>query len=277
MSSSSVVSFSMWQLRSFLLLLLLSVSSAMRDGHAAPEPDSTVHVRSDPGQLITKLGRHNFNVTVQQEYVDDWVVLFCVDWLEHCQGLWHDYLKMASHWEHTLKDKASSWQKTAVRFAEVDCATDKPLCNENFVQNYPSVHHFKGGKFYKTWDLSPGATSLSADISKWVSKELTPKLVRKEPKKQNSSLNVRRHVRDFFAMLSFNDPATATAAYSLMAVAVFIFVYVLGTGLEIELATVLSSYTKTMNKMKDPMASGLLPNLKEMGATRTIVRNSFEL
>jgi len=264
--------------------------------------DPAAHVRMDPSQSVTMLGRHSFNTTVNQEHVDNWIVLFCVDWLEHCQGLWHDYRRMATHWEHALAPHASSWRTSAVRFAEVDCATDKPLCNENHVQMYPSVVHYKGGKFLKAWDLSKSAKSLSADISKWIGKELSPKLMREAPSnKEGSSAqsfatttsasikalfkalrqSLGKLLHEFVALLSWKTPATAAGGCFILAVAVAVFAWVVSTGLELDVQTTLASLrlpqTSSGKDAKMPWSTGFLPELKEMAAPRTIVRGTMEL
>lgn len=233
----------------------------------------------DPLQSVTMLGRHSFNSTIRQEHVDHWVVLFCVDWFELCQGLWHDYRRMAGHWEKALAPAASSWHNSAVRFAEVDCAADKVLCNENGVKNYPSVIHFKGGKFEKEWEISWGATSLSADLSKWIRKELTVKLMRKEASQQHGNSTtgalVNAHLHELSALLSWKDPTTAIIGYVILAIAVAIVAWIVGTGLELEVKAVLSSWSKQAKNM--PRPSALLPELPAMPEPRTIVRSSIIL
>jgi len=263
----------------FLLIIMATTLSsqigAARPGHAATHVDPVVqlaHTRMDPSQSVTMLGRHSFNTTVKQENVDNWIVLFCVDWLDHCQGLWHDYRRMAMRWEHSLASNASSWHNTAVRFAEVDCAADKPLCNENHVSMYPSVVHFKKGKLIKAWDMSKGARSLSGDISLWISKELTPKVMRSE--KKNQGMSASSLLREFLRLLSWKDPSTAAVGYFVLAIAVVVFAWVVGTGLELELKATLGSLAM---EVKKPWTSAFLPELKDMAAPRTLVRTTMEL
>jgi len=272
-------------------MLMLIVAAALvapvmglRPSHK-PEHDPEEHVRMDPSQSVAMLNRHTFNATVKQEHVDNWVVLFCVDWLEHCQGLWHDYRRFAHHWEQVLAPQASSWQRTAVRFAEVDCATDKALCNENNVQNYPSAVHFKGGKFASEWELSNGATSLSGDLSKWIKKVLTtksPSKVTAEATRASSkhrgqlgTADLVAHIRELMGLLSWKDPATAAIGYCVLAIAVAVFAWIVGTGLELEAKAVFSCFTKEAKGTQWTQA--WLPKLEEMSAPRTIVRTSMEL
>lgn len=268
-----------------MLIVAAVVPSAMcsRHGHDILEPET--HVRMDPSQSVTLLNRHTFNTSVAQDHVDNWVVLFCVDWLEQCQGLWHDYRRTAMHWEEVMGPHASSWQKTAVRFAEVDCAREKALCNENNVQNYPSAIHFKDGKFAKEWQLSRSATSLGTDLSKWIGKEIGAKLMREE--KISHAKNATQlmgnfvssdlvgHLNELSQLLSWKDPSTAAAGYFILAMAVCVCVWILGTAMDFECKTILFGLSKEAQHM--PRPSALLPQLKELPEPRTIMRNSLVL
>jgi hypothetical protein len=230
------------------------------------------------------LNRHNFNSSVRREHVDNWIVLFCVDWLEHCQGLWDDYRRLAMHYEDVLAPAASSWQTAAVRFAEVDCAKDKPLCNENGVEEYPTVLHFQEGKLASKWKLSSSATSLSGDISKWISQVFAAQLSKDEGNatatkaaEHQIHFNVTSfiaHLHELAGLFSWRDPATAAIGYCIIAAAVGIVVWVLGAGLELDLKTILG-FAKDSKTKQWP--SALLPKMPEMPQPRTIVRNSFTL
>lgn len=251
--------------------------------HAEPQPDPAAHVRMDPSQSVTMLTRHSFNATVKQDHVDQWIVLFCVDWYEVCQGLWHDYRRMALHWEQAMAPNASSWQTTAVRFAEVDCAVDKALCNENKVQGYPSVTHFQGGEFAGEWEISSGATSLSGDLSKWIDEALTRKLANNKKGQASPRLDTGAQGRfgavglafgELVGLLSWQDPATAAFGHFVLAVALGIVVWILGTGLELELKTVLCFGKQAKGKQ---WPSAWLPDLPETPAPRTIMRTSIVL
>lgn len=240
------------------------------------EPQPQAHRRTDPSQSVTMLGRHSFNTTIQQENVDSWIVLFCVDWFELCQGLWHDYRRMAAHWEHALAPTASSLQNSAVRFAEVDCATDKPLCNENNVKGYPSVIYFKDGKFRGEWEISRGAPSLSTDLSKWIGKELLGKLIsEKSPSKRvdrPASDLVNVHLRELSGLLSWKDPASSAVGYLILVIVVVIIVWIAGKGFEVDPKAAVFGIAKQAKEM--PRPSALLPELPVMPEPRTIVRSS---
>jgi hypothetical protein len=243
----------------------------------------------DPTKSVTMLNRVTFNKTVAQKLVDHWIVLFCVDWYQLCQGLWEDYKLMAVHWEQHLAENASSWQATAIRFAEVDCATDKALCNENNVQEYPSVHHFHNGRLASEWEPSKGATSLSKDISKWVTRELTRNGSSTSSNKNTGGLSrsymlaqaagawnlISSGVRELIAHLSWKDPATAALGYAVLAINVVVLAWSLVTGFEVEWKTSILGLARTAKHKARP--SALLPQLPELPEPRTIVRGSFVL
>jgi hypothetical protein len=155
-----------------------------------------------------------FNSTVTQEHVDQWVILFCVNWWDRCQGVIEDYKSMARQWEYELAGDASSWLSTAVRFGEVNCATDKPLCNENNVDNYPTAQHFINGKLASQWVPSSNSVSLSHDIAIWVQQELTKTSRPDATGKRISSSSIFADVpsmwangmRELSALLSWRNP-----------------------------------------------------------------------
>jgi hypothetical protein len=243
----------------------------------------------DPTQSVIMLNRVTFNSTVAQTHVDHWIVFYCVDWYELCQGVWEEYKTMAIHWERQLAHNASSWQATAVRFAEVDCATDKALCNANNIQEYPSVQHFRNGRRVSDWDLARGATSLSKDISRWIRQELN-KNETNGTKHKRKAIAVRvgfmdaEHMpsfassglRELSELMSFRkDPVTAAFTYIVLATIIGVMAWCLGTGLELDLKCQMLGLVKTAKSRAQP--SALFPQLSELPEPRTIVRSSFVL
>lgn len=83
---------------------------------------------------------------------EQWVVLFCVDWWEPCQEIRRTFRASATQLERVLN--ADRLLTPAVRFAEVDCAGDKALCNEHKVEWYPTVVHFSAGERQAAWEGS---------------------------------------------------------------------------------------------------------------------------
>lgn len=231
---------------------------------------------------VALLNRVTFNQTVSQKHVDHWIVLYCVDWWELCQGIWEEYKTLAGYWERTLIANASSWQSTAVRFAEVDCTTDKALCNDNHVEEYPTLQHFQDGKLVRGWELSAGATSLSKDIAKWVRSEFTktsaPKAASKDATHASSFgfdvyTSVKSGLHELLVLLSWNDPVQAAFGYFVLASIIVVLIWSVTTGLEIEVQTKAMGIAKCAKRITRP--SALLPELPKLSEPRTIVRNSF--
>lgn len=153
------------------------------------------------------------------------------------------------HWEHTLENRASSWQSTAVRFGQVDCASDKALCNENDVERYPSLQHFHKGKKVSDWEPDPEQPSLKSDIASWVRQELTVNdTTNTSTKQETSALSSRvmadiAHVHhlassglnEFSSLMSWQDPIKAILAYLVLAMCLAVLSWSLVTGLELDL------------------------------------------
>lgn len=182
--------------------------------------------------------------------------------------MWQDYRAAAVQWEHNLV-AASSWQNTAVRFAQVDCATDKALCNENNVQSYPSLVHYKGGKFSSAWQLSANVKTmkeLAGDISKWIGKVLhVPADVASSQTSLYASMS--DGLQQFSRLLSSQDPRTATRGVVMLLAIVSTSIWMFGTVLDLDLRAVISTAKKVTS----------LPELPEAPESRAIVRDSFEL
>lgn len=87
--------------------------------------------------------------TVVRPSSTDWVVFFCVEWYEPCEELKNSFRMMGREFETQLN--AASVLTPAVRFAEVDCAADKVLCNQQKVDFYPVVTHYIRGQRSKAW------------------------------------------------------------------------------------------------------------------------------
>jgi hypothetical protein len=261
------------------LLDAATLSEAARPGLSAFGA-SHASVSMDASK-VTLLNRVTFNKTVSQKHVDHWIVLYCVDWWEMCQGIWEEYKTLAGYWEHALIANASSWQATAVRFAEVDCTTDKALCNDNNVEEYPTLQHFHKGKFMKGWELSDGATSLSKDIAKWVREEFARNYSASTQAKrhraghdENAIYNsVKSGLSDFRDLLSWTDPIQAVFGYVVLVSIIAVLIWSLEAGFELDMIQKILGIAQTAKHKARP--SALLPDLPKLPEPRTIVRNSI--
>lgn len=113
-----------------------------------PDVEQTVKL-DDP---ILHLNRFSFHKTVLEEngnHVKNWIVLFCPAWFEPCQALESHYQDFSRHFEEQLNGALMS---TTVRFAAVDCATEKALCNtQDIGMDYPKVAHYIEHKKVAVW------------------------------------------------------------------------------------------------------------------------------
>jgi hypothetical protein len=99
---------------------------------------------------MLKLNQNIFdgNVANGGDRVNNWIVLWCPHWWEPCQQILPHLDSLAHSWQSQLNQDVMT---AKVRFARVDCATEKPLCNKYGVDDYPTVQHFRGGHLQKAW------------------------------------------------------------------------------------------------------------------------------
>lgn len=113
------------------------------------EMDTGVASLFDP---LLRLNRYTFHKTIMEEHLSEvphWIVLFCPTWYEPCQALQPIYRQLAERWQEQLNDSLLS---TQVRFASVDCATEKALCNtQKAGMEYPYIGHYHHHQLAATW------------------------------------------------------------------------------------------------------------------------------
>lgn len=116
---------------------------------------SGVALSSAAQARIPVLNRVTFDGNVKDgAAVEHWFVMFCVDWYEPCEELRPSYLDHAASYESHLN--ADALLSLPVRFAEVDCAVDKVLCNRHSVEMYPQVIHYHRGEQVAAWSFMGG-------------------------------------------------------------------------------------------------------------------------
>lgn len=125
---------------------------------------------------ILRLNRFTFQQTILDEHDDeikDWIVLFCPKWFEPCEEVEAVYRGLAEKWTRELNDSLFT---THVRFAGVDCATEKALCNTQNVDIYPFVAHYHRRKQVQVFRAN-GRESPASHFKRftdWLQQELTP-------------------------------------------------------------------------------------------------------
>lgn len=103
--------------------------------------------------------------------VENWVVVYCLDWFEPCRDLAPMWSTLSSEWQGRLNN---GWITHKVRFARVDCAVDKVLCNERNVHGYPTIQHFHQGKVASSIQGFRSANDMKTRLTKWLTKNLAP-------------------------------------------------------------------------------------------------------
>jgi len=130
---------------------------------------------AEPKPVVTQyhvlhLGRRTFAETVLPSTgypVENWIVMFCYSWYEPCQGIADPYSAWSREWEAKLNQDLFT---ARVRFATVDCATDKELCNAQEVEGYPHIKHYSEGVAIGKW--TGGRQNDETRLAKWLTKRL---------------------------------------------------------------------------------------------------------
>lgn len=135
------------------------------------DPSSEAVVSSSVPDIIVRLNSRIFtgNVLEGQERTQHWVVLFCPSWWDPCQKLERHFPAHAARWEDKLNQE--SLVNLPVRFASVDCATDKVLCNQQKVHSYPTVVHYESGKYGAVW--TGNGRNDQKRLEKWLEEQLS--------------------------------------------------------------------------------------------------------
>lgn len=92
---------------------------------------------------VLQLNQYTFDQSVlateSGNGVQHWIILFCLEWFEPCEIVDRPYAALAGQWQDRMNTDLLS---TEVRFAYVDCATDRVLCNEQLIEEYPMIFHY---------------------------------------------------------------------------------------------------------------------------------------
>lgn len=142
-----------------------SVPSATNEAGAGGD------VSNDPYATVALLNDVLFAPNVMQQKDEDaaehWMVYFCPTWWEPCRKLLQPFALQSAEWQGRLNDGLMHNQ---VRFARVDCASHKPLCNLQGVANYPTAQHYYRGKLVASW--AANGRNDGKRLVKWLSGQL---------------------------------------------------------------------------------------------------------
>jgi len=136
------------------------------------ESEEGTKYRERPMSVIG-LNRFIFDANVVQclgQHTDHWIVIFCPSWYPPCQKVLPTFRNTSEIWQEKLNSDVIL--RSRARFAEVDCATDKELCNEQQVADYPTIVHYNGGSRVSKW-TGDSDKDFTVGLSRWVRKELS--------------------------------------------------------------------------------------------------------
>jgi len=134
---------------------------------------------------VATLNRVTFNGNVfgyqEGEGPDGFVVLFCAEWFETCQNFEATFLDTAATYGSASQDDLFNARST--RFAKVDCAVDKVLCNSQDVEAYPTAVHYRRGGRAGEWSQSGRPIEKEVkSFKKWLDKQMQETDKPAEPK-----------------------------------------------------------------------------------------------
>jgi len=140
-----------------------------------------------------QLNRFTFQGNVlNNSLTEQWVVYYCVGWMGMCSELGRHYNLLAQRHEGVLN--AEKLLSPAIRFATVDCAEDKVLCNSQGVDDYPYAVHYFRGKVTSRWASGNGnMESFVKSLRNFVEKSVknVAKLYAKEAEEAKISAGVK--------------------------------------------------------------------------------------
>jgi len=142
------------------------------DDPVAPQEDDVSEKDAGvAGWPVVQLNEQIFKGNVLREdgdRVKHWFVYWCPDWWEPCKELMQNYTELATQWHEQLNEGALL--TLPVRFARVNCATDKVLCNTMLVEDYPTIQHYSEGDFKALWTRS--GKDAAKSMAKWINAQL---------------------------------------------------------------------------------------------------------
>lgn len=139
------------------------------------QPASTppgIHSLSVASSLppLTLVGKHFDRVVRAADPTsEEWVVFFCVSWLDECQDLRDGFRRQSAILNAKLNGHGAAFLPR-VRFAEVDCAEDKVLCNREQVETYPTILRLVRGQRAQAWESNLGRSQqrLQKELAEWM-------------------------------------------------------------------------------------------------------------
>eukprot|EP00435_Cladocopium_sp_Y103_P060543 s428_g22.t1 len=111
------------------LLLVVSVGAEVLEINPWAPEDAAMLPPSRHTSTLNRLLFSGNARTAMGGGAEQWMVAFCASWWEPCEELHVIFEQLAAKWQGKLNTQDRDFI-AKVRFATVDCATDKVLCNE---------------------------------------------------------------------------------------------------------------------------------------------------
>mmetsp|Transcript_6349 Transcript_6349/g.17767 ORF Transcript_6349/g.17767 Transcript_6349/m.17767 type:complete len:259 (-) Transcript_6349:295-1071(-) len=160
-------------MHSRLLIVALAIVFTAVPGQDLAEEEEDVDAEDRGGPtVVLPLNRYTFDGNViDSGLANHWIVSFCVDWHSPCRTIQSAYDVLSSISDSRINNDTLLSSK--VRFATVDCATDKWLCNEQLVEDYPTISHYNGGELVAQWTDGGGRPAKEVvRLAQWMAEEL---------------------------------------------------------------------------------------------------------
>mmetsp|Transcript_61749 Transcript_61749/g.122188 ORF Transcript_61749/g.122188 Transcript_61749/m.122188 type:complete len:261 (+) Transcript_61749:150-932(+) len=154
----------------FVVMAVLSTGMATQPGTVVTKKDS---------RYIASLNKRTFESNIASDFAENWIVMFCVDWYAPCVEMQRSYMVIAERYD-AKQNSDTELLRSTVRFAAVDCAVDKVLCNTQLVDDYPAVRHYREGKIHASWKPI-GKQKTGKSVMAWLDKTLTAPAPRADP------------------------------------------------------------------------------------------------
>lgn len=142
----------------------------------------------DPVLRLNRFTLENTILDANAPLVPHWIVMFCNQVWEPCQATDEVFTALGDHWQEKLN---TDLLQNEVRFATVDCGTEKALCNSQGVRSYPTVAHYEDHKQTRRWigNMEKDLPTNKKEFQKFLTRELEelPRIKREKKAQQEAS------------------------------------------------------------------------------------------
>jgi len=172
------------------------ISFQLEDEAGSDDGQQPVHVsfrdvqrkEYDPVLRLNRFTLENTILDANAPFVPHWIVMFCNQVWEPCQATDEIFTALGDHWQEKLN---TDLLQNEVRFAAVDCGTEKALCNSQGVRSYPTVAHYEEQKQTHRWigNMEKDLPTNKKEFQKFLTRELEelPRINKEKKAQQEAS------------------------------------------------------------------------------------------